>query len=155
MAAYRNCRAWVTLFLAGYFVLGLATLALPRGEVFPCYSWFLFELVPGRESQYAVRLREVHGQKLAEPVLFQDAEDFVAEPHNVMMRDLVQQLGAEVEKGRMDEQVRLRRVMEKDYLPTPCRYELVVLTYEPLIRWRTGRYDVRSLAEYSSTMVTR
>ncbi|MGD0057776.1 MAG: hypothetical protein ABSD58_00010 [Verrucomicrobiia bacterium] len=71
MAAYRIWRVWVALFLAGYFALGFSTLALPRGEVFPCFSWFLFALVPGRESQYAVRLQEVRGQKLAEPVLFQ------------------------------------------------------------------------------------
>jgi hypothetical protein len=151
MAAYRIWRAWVALFLAGYFVLGLATLALPRQEVFPCYSWFLFALVPGQESQYALRLEEVRGQKLAEPVLFQDADNLVDEPHNVMMRDLVQQFGVAVERGQTDEQARLRRVMEKNYLPTPCRYELVVLTYEPLTRWRTGRCDIRTLAEYSST----
>ncbi len=151
MAAYRIWRAWVALFLAGYFALGLSTLALPHQEVFPCYSWFLFALVPGRESQYAVRLQEVPGQKLAEPVLFQDADNLVDEPHSVMVRNLVQQFGTAVEKGRMDEQVRLRRVMEKDYLPTPCRYEVVVLTYEPLIRWRTGRYDVRPLQEYTVT----
>jgi hypothetical protein len=151
MAAYRIWRTWVALFLAGYFVLGLATLALPRGEVFPCYSWFLFALVPGQESQYAVRLEEVRGQKLAEPVLFQDADNIVDEPHSVTARELVQRLGAAVENGQTDEQLRLRRVLEKNYLPTPCRYELVVMTYEPLTRWRTGRYDVRSLAEYSST----
>jgi len=155
MAAYRIWRVWVALFLAGYFVLGLATLALPRQEVFPCYSWFLFALVPGRESQYAVRLQEVRGQKLAEPVLFQDADNFVDEPHNVMVRDLVQQWGTAIEKGRLDEQAHLRRVMEKDYLPTPCRYELVVLTYEPLTRWRTGCYDVRSLEEYTVTGESR
>jgi hypothetical protein len=155
MAAYRIWRAWVALFLAGYFVLGLGTLALPRQEVFPCYSWFLFALVPGRESQYAVRLQEVRGQKLAGPVLFQDADNFVDEPHNVMVRDLVQRWGTAVENGRLDEQARLRRVMEKDYLPTPCRYELVVLTYEPLTRWRTGRYDVRSVEEYTVTGESR
>lgn len=155
MAAYRIWRAWIALFLAGYFVLGLATLALPRQEVFPCYSWFLFALVPGRESQYAVRLQEVRGQKLAEPVLFQDADSFVDEPHNVMAHELVQRLGAAVERGPTDEQLRLRRVMEKDYLPAPCRYQLVVLTYEPLTRWRTGRYDVRPLGEYSSTVDSR
>jgi hypothetical protein len=150
MAAYRIWRVWVALFLAGYFVLGLATLALPRQEVFPCYSWFLFALVPGRESQYAIRFREVRGQKLAAPVLFQDADDFVDEPHNAMARELIQQFGAAVEKGRTDEHLRLRQVMERDYLPTPCRYELVVLTYEPLTRWRTGDYKARSLGEYTA-----
>lgn len=151
MAAYRIWRAWVALFLAGYFVMGLATLALPRQEVFPCYSWFLFALVPGRESQYAVRLVDVRGQKLTEPVLFQDADNFVDEPHSVTARELIQRFGAAVEDRQTDEQLRLRRVLEKNYLPAPCRYELVVTTSEPLTRWRTGRYDIRSLAEYSST----
>lgn len=151
MAAYRNCRAWVTLFLAGYFVLGLATLAVPGGEVFPCYSWFLFALVPGRETQYAVRLLEVRGQKLPEPLLFQDAEGLVAEPHSVVVRDLARQFGMALEEGRLDEQARLRRALEKNYLPTPCRYELVVMTYGPLTRWRTGHCDVRSLGEYPTT----
>jgi hypothetical protein len=151
MAAYRIWRTWVALFLGGYFVLGLLTLALPRQEVFPVYSWFLFALVPGRETQYAVRLEEVRGQKLAVPLLFQDAEDLVAEPHNVMMRDLVQQFGAAAEKGQTDEQASLRRVMEKNYLPAPCRYELIIMTYEPLTRWRTGRYDARSIGEHTVT----
>ena len=151
MAAYRIWRRWVTLFLAGYFMLGVATLALPRGEVFPLYSWFLFALVPGHESPYALRLQEVRGQKLDKPVLFQEAGDLVAEPHSVIARDLVQRLGAAVEKGRTDEQSRLRRVMEQNYLPTPCRYELVVMTYEPLTRWRTGQYEIRSLGEFVST----
>lgn len=155
MAAYRIWRVWVALFLAGYFVLGLATLALPSQEMFPCYSWFLFALVPGRESQYAIRLEEVRGQKLAQPVLFQDADNFVDEPHSVTARELVQRFGAAVERGQTDEQMRLRRVMEKNYLPTTCRYELVVITYEPLTRWRTGHYDVQSLGEYTATGESR
>jgi hypothetical protein len=151
MAAYRIWRAWVALFLVGYFGLGIPAILLPHQEVFPCYSWFLFALVPGRESQYAIRLQEVRGQKLAEPVLFQDADGFVGNPHSVTVRELVRQFGVAVEKGRTDEQSRLRQVIEKDYLPIPCRYKLVVMTYEPLTRWRTGRYDVRLLAEYTAT----
>ena len=150
MAAYRILRGWVTFFLAGYFALGLLTLLLPRREIFPLYSWFLFALVPGQESQYAVRLQEVSGRKLAEPVLYQDADNLVADPHSVTVRELVQQFGLAVEKGRVREQLRIRRMMEKDHLPSSCRYELVIVTYDPLIRWRTGRYDVRPLAQYAS-----
>jgi hypothetical protein len=150
MAAYRILRGWVALFLAGYFSLGLLTLLLPRREVFPLYSWFLFALVPGRESQYALRLQEVSGQKLAEPLLYQDAESLVADPHSVTVRELVQQFGLAVENGRAREQFRIRRIMEKDHLPSPCRYEVVIITYDPLDRWRTGRYEVRSLAQYAS-----
>jgi len=150
MAAYRILRGWVALFLAGYFALGLSTLLLPRWEVFPLYSWFLFALVPGQESRYALRLQEVRGQKLAGPVLYQEAESFVADPHNVTVRELVQQFGLAVEKGRVQEQLRIRRMMEKDRLPPSCRYEPVIITYDPLARWRTGRYEVKPVAQYAS-----
>jgi hypothetical protein len=150
MSAYRIWRTWVAIFLVGYFGLGIPTIVLPQQEVFPCYSWFLFALVPGQESDYAIRLQEVRGQKLAEPLLFQNADGFVGNPHSVTMRELVRQFGTAVEKGRTNEQLRLREVIEKGYLPIPCRYELVVMTYEPLTRWRTGRYDVRPLREYTA-----
>ena len=151
MSAYRILRGWVALFLSGYFALGLLTLLLPRREVFPVYSWCLFALVPGQESRYVLRLQEVQGKKFAEPVLYQEADSLVADPHSVTVRDLVQRFGLAVEKGQVREQLRIRRMMEKDHLPPACRYELVVITYDPLIRWRTGRYEVRPLAQYVSS----
>ncbi len=150
MAAYRILRGWVALFLTGYFALGLATALHPRQEVFPVYSWFLFPLVPGSESRYAVRLQEAHGQRLTQPLFYQDAEDFVANPQSVTVDELVQQLGLAVKQGRTDEQQRIRQVLEKNHLPSPCRYELVTITFDPLVRWRTGQYEVQPLAEYVS-----
>ncbi|HUJ71931.1 MAG TPA: hypothetical protein VLZ30_06780 [Verrucomicrobiae bacterium] len=154
MAAYRILRGWVALFLAGYFALGFSTLLLPGREIFPVSSWSLFALVPGQESRYALRLLEAGGQKLAEPVLYQDAEGLVANPHSVAVREIVQQFGLAVEQGRIQEQLRIRRMLEKDHLPSPCRYELVTISYDPLVRWRTGRYEVRPLAHYASPGVT-
>ena|ERR1017187_3095136 len=151
MAAYRILRGWVVLFLAGYFVLGLATVLLPRQEVFPVYSWFLFPLVPGLQTRYALRLQEAHGQRLDPPLLYQDAENYVTNPHSVTVDELVQQLGLVVEKARTDEQRRIRQVLEKNHLPAPCRYELVAITFDPLVRWHTGRYEVRPLAQYLSS----
>ena len=150
MAAYRILRGWVALFLAGYFVFGFSALLLPRREVFPVSSWSLFALVPGQESRYALRLLEAGGKKLAEPVLYQEAEGLVVDPHSVAVREIVQQFGLAVERGRIQEQLRIRRMLERDHLPSPCRYELVMITYDPLVRWRTGRYEVRPMAQYAS-----
>src|SRR5271154_5396970 len=130
MAAYRILRGWVAIFLTGYFALGLATVLHPRQEVFPVYSWFLFPLVPGQETRYALRLQEAHGQKLAGPLLYQDAEDLVANPHSVTVDELVQQLGRAAKQGRAEEQQRLRQVLEKNHLPSPCRYELVAIIFD-------------------------
>jgi hypothetical protein len=151
MAAYRILRGWVAFFLAGYFVLGLATAMLPQQEVFPVYSWFLFPLVPGQQTRYALRLREARGQKFAAPLLYQDAEGFVANPHSVTVDELVQQLGLAVKTERADEQQRLRQVLEKNYLPSQCQYELVAIVFDPLVRWRTGQYEIRPIAQYQSS----
>lgn len=150
MAAYRILRVWVALFLAGYFALGLATVLLPQQEVFPVYSWFLFPLVPGRQTRYALRLQEARGQGLTPPLLYQDAENYVANPHSVTVDELVQQFGQAVTKGRVDDQQRLRHVLEKNHLPSPCQYELVTITFDPLVRWRTGRYEAKPFAQYQS-----
>lgn len=146
MAAYRILRGWVALFLAGYFVLGLATVMLPQQEVFPVYSWFLFPLVPGQQTRYALRLQEAQG-----PLLYQDAEGFVANPHSVTVDELVQRLGRAVEQGRTNEQQHICQVLEKNHLPSPCRYELVSIVFDPLIRWHTGRHEVRPIAQYQSS----
>jgi len=146
MAAYRILRGWITLFLAGYFLSGLLTLLLPRQEVFPVYSWFLFPLAPGRETRYALRLQQVRGQSLDPPLLYQDAGDFVADPHSVTVDELVQQLGRAEQAGRWEESRRIRLLLEKDHLPRPCRYELVTITFDPLVRWRTGQCEIKPLA---------
>jgi hypothetical protein len=151
MAAYRILRGWVALFLTSYFVLGLATARLPQQEVFPVYSWFLFPLVPGQQTRYALRLLDVPGQKFAAPLLYQDAEGFVTNPHSVTVDELVQQLGLVVKTRKADEQQRLRRVLEGNYLPSQCHYELVTIVFDPLVRWHTGRYEVRSIAQYQSS----
>jgi hypothetical protein len=136
--------------LAGYFVCGLLTLLLPRQEAFPVYSWFLFPLAPGRQTRYALRLQQVNGQTLDSPRLYQDAGEFVADPHSVTVDELVQQLGSAVQQGRAEDQRRIRLLLEKDHLPSPCRYELVTISFDPLIRWRTGLCAIRPVAQYAS-----
>jgi hypothetical protein len=108
-------------------------------------------LVPGQQTRYALRLQEAHGQKFSSPLLYQDAEGFVANPHSVTVDELVQQLGLAVQKGSADERQRIRQVLEKNHLPAPCRYELVAIIFDPLVRWHTGRYEVRPLAQYQSS----
>ena len=116
-------------FFGGILCAGIGDAGVAAREVFPCYSWFLFALVPGQESQYAVRLQEVHGQKLTAARAVSGRGHFVDQAaKRDGPRNSFSSSAPAVEKGRTDEQVRLRRVMEKDYLPAPCRYELVVMT---------------------------
>lgn len=150
MRAYRIAQRWVTLFLAAYFVGGLLTLLHPREEVFPVYSWFLFALVPQQRTLYAVVLHEAEGRPLPQPIAYQEAIDVVRDPHNVVVHQLIQQLGAALEKQDAAQVAKLRRLLETNYLPARSRYEVAKIGYEPLRRWRTGEQRTEQLAMFTT-----
>jgi hypothetical protein len=54
-----------------------------------------------------------------------------------------------VQEGRAEDQRRIRLLLEKDHLPWPCRYELVTISFDPLVRWRTGQCAIRPVAQYA------
>jgi hypothetical protein len=141
MREYRRLCSGVAVLLAAYFVGGLLTLALPQREVFPVYSWFLFSLVPQSGSQYGLLLKEVDGQELAPPVLYQDAEGWIETPHSVTVFKLVQQLGAALEHDGPDAQ-RFRELLENEWLLPQTRYEIVTINVDPIARWKTGEYAI-------------
>ena len=150
MRAYRITQRWVTLFLTGYFVGGLLMLLHPREEVFPVYSWFLFALVPQQRTLYAVVLHEAEGQPLRQPRTYQEAAGIVRDPHNVVVHQLIQQLGAAVEKRDAAQVTEFRRLLETNYLPARSRYEVAKISYEPLRRWRTGEQRTERLAMFTT-----
>lgn len=150
MRAYRIAQRWVTLFLAAYFVGGLLTLLHPCEEVFPVYSWFLFALVPQHQTLYAVVLHEAEGRPLSQPRAYPEAIGIVRDPHNVVAYQLIQQLGTAVEKQDTAQVVKLRHLLETNYLPARSRYEVAKISYEPLRRWRTGEQRTEQLAIFST-----
>lgn len=139
MRKYRRIRNCLCGFLAAYFVVGLLMVSRPDMEVFPVFSWFLFARVPQSGPQYALLLHEVNGQKLEPPRLYQACGDLVREPHSVAMFKLTQQFGAVVERNLTDKKV--RNLLE-NRLPPQTRYELVKLNENPIVRWKTGRYEI-------------
>lgn len=150
MREYRRTRKFISWFLTAYFTGGLLTLLLPKAEVFPVYSWFLFALVPQSGSQYGLLLHEVNGRPIEPPHLYQEAEDGIPSPHSVTVFKLTQQLGTAVERNS-PEKKRCRELLEKNWLPPQTQYELVKLNADPIARWKTGRYDItQSLGFYTN-----
>src|SRR5579883_697594 len=141
MREYRRTRKFVSWFLAAYFAGGLLTLLLPQMEVFPVYSWFLFALVPQSGPQYGLLLHHVNGRDLQPAVLYQQAEGWISFPHSVTAFKLTQQLGEALEKNPADTP-RCRELLEKNWLPPRTRYEVIKLNADPILRWKTGRYDI-------------
>jgi hypothetical protein len=142
MRGYRKAQRQTAIFLAAYFLGGLLSLLHPRGEVFPVYSWFLFPLVPAERTQFALRLYSAGGEPL--PL-----------PRSITVHELAQQLGAAVDSADSQQVQRVRRTLERNFLPPGARYELVRESFEPLTRWKTGQARVHRLATFSTQEPTR
>lgn len=143
MQAYRNLRAGVTLFFIAYFGGGLATELVPGGrEVFPVFSWFLFTKTPNVRAQYGLLVREAGGRELNPPRLYEEADGFVSAPRAIAAQTLFQEIGAALKQGNESEVRRLRRLLEATYLPLPARYDLVWVRYDPMVRWKTGAFEI-------------
>ncbi len=146
MREYRRIRKGMSWFLAAYFAGGLLTLLrtgrdMNEREVYPVFSWFLFALVRQPEAQYGLLLHEVNGRSVEPPCLYQDAEGRISQPHNVIVFQLTQKFGAAVERHEPEQQ-KYRELLEKNWLPSRKRYELVKVNADPVARWKNGSYAV-------------
>src|SRR5579859_7089781 len=149
MREYWCTRRGIALFLAAYFAGGILTLLHPEQEVFPVYSWFLFALVPPSLPQYGLLLHEVNGRVVEPARLSQEADGFVATPHSVTAYKLAQQLGFAIERHPLEAES-YRAVLEENWLPPATRYEVVRIKADPIVRWKSGHYDVQLLKTFTS-----
>ena len=139
MHRYRRLQRFVVAALAFMFVVGLGGTLLPSHEVFPFASWFLFSLVPGRQSEFDLFLHTPSDDPAATGVSFRTADGLVRHSHSVVFHELIQQLGAAEERRDATASRALRRQIEGDFEPSVVRYDLVRVKYKPVERWRTGR----------------
>jgi hypothetical protein len=149
MREYWRTRRGIALFLAAYFAGGMLTLLNPTQEVFPVFSWFLFALVPPSLPQYGLLIEDVNGRRVDPPRLYQEAEGIISTPHEIIVYQLTQQLGAAIERHPQDAD-RYREVLEKNWLPSATRYEVVRINADPIARWKSGHYDMQSLKTFTS-----
>lgn len=146
-------RATVGALLLLYLAAGLVTELLPppvARELFPLSSWFLFKRVPYQVRGYEIRIRELQGRALDPPVAFNAADGLVRMPHSTAPYKIIQQLGESIRRGRRDEAMRQRQLLERNFLPPATRYEIVELIYAPVERWRDGRVETIPLAEFTA-----
>lgn len=149
MKRYQLILKGIRLFLILYFIGGLLSTLTPRHEVFPVFSWFLFPLTPNLESKFALRLHQVAGELLEPPRYYEKAEGIVNEPKSIRVYQMVQDLGVAEKRNDSEEIKRLRSILENNYLHTPCRYELLVVTYDPVKRWKTGLMHEETVSTYN------
>jgi hypothetical protein len=150
MRLYRITKLWLSTFLAVYFVIGLITEVYPGREVFPFFSWFLFTLAPQAGERYALILHEVNGTVVDPPRIYQDADGLVPNVQSDKMAELIQRLGAAIEQGETGQERQFRQLLEANYLFPNTRYDIVRIDFDPVVRWKTGRYTIKPLKTAAS-----
>jgi hypothetical protein len=136
-----------------YLLLLLDHGARRADERFPLFNWSLFSQVPGPEKQnFGLRLVEVDGVKLEEPVYYEDAQEFVTTSRSPDAYQLIQGIGKATQQDRPLQAASARETLETRYLQglTSARYELVNRTYDVLDRFECDCYEEETvMAEFT------
>ncbi len=119
-------------------------------EVYPFASWSLFTWVPNEVNDHSVRLISLNGRSLDPPLFFEDSREYFRGAPLSPARGLMLHLGREMQRGSADAPD-LRRRFERLYLngQGAVEYEVVARRYDPLERWRAGRFrGIEPLGRY-------
>ena len=145
MRIYRRL-TWFLALTVGLF-LGSGVWALFAGEHFPIFSWHLFPLVAQpTSSDAAVLILEVDGRHFEPPLDFRSSFEIVPQAGKNTVYHVIQAMAREhLADPAGGSAAEYRDLFEHEYLDfykRRIRYELVGRSYDPLERWKTGRYEV-------------
>lgn len=158
MQKYKHFKIAALWCLAGYFFVGLGTLALPGREVIPFYSWFLFAEVPNHVVQYDILILEMPDRVLPEPLPFGQAKNIVGKRQSISAHSMIQELGRLLESGTPvsdPELLELKVRIESRFRRMPVRYAVVRVEFQPLDRWREGEFESMTLVEFSPEKIRK
>ena len=138
-------RKFILIVIFSYFIAGISIgfLNVKDEEVFPFFSWSLFSRIPNRGYQYSVQITEYNGQ-IIKPVLFQKASSIVNKSHSSEPDRIIQNMGKNFDKNTQEFE-KMKNLLEGNYLGNTTKYNLVLLTYDPLQKWKTGKQNIRIL----------
>jgi hypothetical protein len=156
MKEYNRLQKFIIGFLVFYFVAGLSTEYFLKGrekDIPMLFSWFLFIHTPNEKwsSRPAIRIIEQNSVIFDPPVFLDEAYGIIDNPNSPKLRELVRKISSSFVSGSTGENERLIRILEQVYLPAaPVRYELVIATYNPIERFKSGEYEsIRKLKEFT------
>jgi predicted DCC family thiol-disulfide oxidoreductase YuxK len=142
------------LFIIGfiflYFMVGTITGFLGVKEIFPFFSWSLFSRVPNKTtSEYAVIVSTYNGMTVFPPRLFQEAKEIIHESESIIARRLIQDFGKAYQNMEIREADELRKLFEANFIKSPAKYRLIRMIHNPVERWKTGRYEIINMQEFT------
>lgn len=122
-----------------YVVVGVWGVWLSGDEIYPVFSWRLFDHIPNTQVDYTVRIHQYGNTVVDPPVWFADSSGVfssidLSPPGYVI---LFRALGQSIEEKLGEETVRMaRRELEQHFVVTPVVYELVKIIYNPIDFWQ-------------------
>lgn len=148
-------RGFLTLLLTSYFlggiVMGLQTQILQlmshyhlnsysnSEEIFPVFSWFLFDRVPNNIQKFNIIIYEYNGKIFNPPVPWKKVFKKVSGARLHQARILIKRMGDAHTVGNLDEFNTSRQLFEKIVLDNKnTEYEIIQEVYNPLEKWKLG-----------------
>jgi hypothetical protein len=150
---YRFLKYFFAIFIAVYFIGGLYTRNTRAGEAYPFYSWFLFDQVPNEKNDFTIRIVSYGGKTYNPPLEFSETREIFQTINQSATQYLyiVQDLGYAIIGQKQEQILTDRERLEKIFLGTPARYEVLQVRYDPVQYWKTGEYkELKVIATYES-----
>jgi hypothetical protein len=153
-----NVLRWGLFLLLGiYAIVGVTTDSLPQREVYPFFSWRLFDEIPQTQRHYSIRILAYNGRAFEPPVWLSDAARTVASELVLTpaYHLIVQRLGEAIARGDTAGVSAQRRNLERIF-EKPARYEVVHIMFNPLAFFRTREVmDLQLLESFESGQQVR
>lgn len=136
-------------FICTYFLVGMITGFLGAKEIYPFFSWNLFSYVPNMTSEYAIIVYEYDDITLSPPQLYQQAKGILRQSNSITAYYLIQDFGRAYENKERGEAERLQKLFEANYIEAPAKYRLIRIFFNPLERWKTGKYQIINIKDFA------
>jgi DNA primase large subunit len=83
------------------------------------------------------------------PRLFQEAKEIIHESESIIARRLIQDFGKAYQNMEIREADELRKLFEANFIKSPAKYRLIRMIHNPVERWKTGRYEIINMQEFT------
>lgn len=139
-------------FISLYFLFGMLTALLGAKEIFPFFSWSLFSFIPNENREYAIIVYEYDGIIVSPPQLFQqlfqEAKGIIRQSDSIIAHNLIQDFGNAYEGNEIRKAEKIRKLFNANFIKTPAQYSLIRIIYNPIERWKTGKYEFIKIREF-------
>lgn len=138
--SYRFFKFMFATFLVVYFIGGLMARNTSKREVFPFFSWFLFDEVSNERWDFTIKIIS-HGDNTYNPPLeFSQTTQLFETIHQSATQYfyIIQVLGDAILGKEKDKIKENREKLEKIFLNMPTKYEVFHIKYNPILYWKTG-----------------